>query len=57
MRAMVCKVLPRPISSAKMQPVAFAPDRPITHEYMNCRQRILEVCLFASVRTLTPAFW
>ena len=40
MRAIVCNVLPRPFSSAKMQPVAFAPDRPITHEYMNCHQSV-----------------
>lgn len=34
-RAMVCRVLPRPISSARMQPNPPESVIPITQEYMN----------------------
>lgn len=52
MSAIVCKVFPRPISSARMQPLAPDPVIPITQRYMNWSQLTTGI-----VRTLTPSFW
>lgn len=61
--AIVCSVLPRPISSARMHPVPLAPVMPMMQRYMNCvslewrRQRTHCDTLPLVITQLVPNSW